>query len=471
MTNTKPVHRNPAINRRAFLRGAGGVAIGLPFFESIPMRSAWSQGNEPLFAFFIGTACGVVQESFWPTEQGALTDLSKDTNAAGALAGFEPWLAFLQGFNGAGSSTSSSHVRGMVTMFTGGPADDGEDVAAMAVGPSIDIVLAPYLNPDAAEPLTLYSGLKSGYIDERLSFDLDGQVRLAEGNPYKVYLDLMGAASMAGNLGTTTDTDERLTELMARRGSAIDLVRDDLQALLGRTNINDADRQRLELHLSSLRDLEAGLTDLPVELGTTCSASRLDVDAIEASGANDLYRTNGQVEIVAELQMQLAAFAFACNLNHVATLQIGDGLDGTVYDVPSNARGWRFHHISHRIQDDGRVGNDPLAEQAHAEIDRLRLSTFRRGLAKFDEHGLLGHSIGMWTNHIADGPSGRLNNVPIIVAGNAGGSFRTGYHLVPEGASILAGVLNSRLLTTIAYALGVDETIGIDGELMTELLV
>ncbi len=471
MKKTMPSRRRLPVNRRAFLRGAGGVAIGLPFFESLPTRSAWSQGNEPLFAFFIGTACGVVQTSFWPTEEGELTDLSADTNAAGALAGFEQWVTFVQGLNAPFSTTTSStHVRGMVPMFTGGPTDGTSDISAMAVGPSIDVVLAPYLNPDAAEPLTLYSGLKGGYIDERLSFDQNGQVRLAEGNPYNVYLELMGAGSMAGD-GAPADTDAQLTELLARRGSAIDLVRDDLQALLGRTNINDADRQRLELHLSSLRDLETGLTDAAAEPGTTCSTSSLDLDAIEASDANDLYRANGQIEIVAELQMQLAAFAFACNLNHVGTLQIGDGEDGSVYDVPSNARGWRFHHVSHRVQSDGSVGNDALAEQAHAEIDRVRLETFRRGLAKFDEHGLLDRSIIMWANHMADGPSGSLNNLPIIVAGNAGGTFRTGYHRSPDSSGFNSGIPNSRLLTTIAYALGVEETIGTDGELMTELLV
>ncbi len=100
-----------------------------------------------------------------------------------------------------------------------------------------------------------------------------------------------------------------------------------------------------------------------------CREDSLDTEAIIASA--DIYRTNGYVEHVAELQMQLAAFAFACNINHVATLQIGGGEDGTVYDVPSNERGWRFHHISHRIQSDGAVGNDPLAEEAHREIADL----------------------------------------------------------------------------------------------------
>jgi len=34
--------RKNAFNRRAFLRGAGTVAIGLPFLEGLPERSAWA---------------------------------------------------------------------------------------------------------------------------------------------------------------------------------------------------------------------------------------------------------------------------------------------------------------------------------------------------------------------------------------------------------------------------------------------
>ena len=56
---------------------------------------------------------------------------------------------------------------------------------------------------------------------------------------------------------------------------------------------------------------------------------------------------------------------------HEVTWQWGDGTDGTKYSVPSNAGlGWTFHQLSHRVQSDGAVGNNPTAEQAHAEVDR-----------------------------------------------------------------------------------------------------
>jgi len=35
------------IKRRALLRGAAGIAIGLPFLEGLPERSAWAQDKKP----------------------------------------------------------------------------------------------------------------------------------------------------------------------------------------------------------------------------------------------------------------------------------------------------------------------------------------------------------------------------------------------------------------------------------------
>jgi hypothetical protein len=122
------------------------------------------------------------------------------------------------------------------------------------------------------------------------------------------------------------------------------------------------------------------------------------------------------------------------------------------------------------MQSDSAAGNDdPVAEAAHAEIDRLRLETFLRGLLKFEQHGLLERSIIMWANQFADGPSGRFSNLPIILAGNAGGAIRTGLHLAPVAAGSYRP--NGMLLTTIAHALGVNEAIGVSEGTVDELLV
>jgi hypothetical protein len=89
---------------------------------------------------------------------------------------------------------------------------------------------------------------------------------------------------------------------------------------------------------------------------------------------------------------------------------------------------------------------NPTAEQAHAEIDVLRMKTLLHGLDAFKARGLFDKSFIMWTNHVADGPSHSFKNVPHIIAGNAGGYLK-------QGAYIDAGnVTNNKLFNTLIAA-------------------
>ena len=58
-----------------------------------------------------------------------------------------------------------------------GMAPTGSANKATSTGESVDTTIAKLVNPTGVEPLTLYSGMKEGYIDEKLSFSSAGQVR------------------------------------------------------------------------------------------------------------------------------------------------------------------------------------------------------------------------------------------------------------------------------------------------------
>jgi hypothetical protein len=211
--------------------------------------------------------------------------------------------------------------------------------------------------------------------------------------------------------------------------------------------------------LTALRGIEQSLGAITV---STCSTDLLDLAGLEA--VNEDIRNPRIVELVAKLHLELTAFAFACNIHHVATLQSGSGCDQSRYDVPSNERGWQFHHISHQIESDSSAGDDPLAVQAHSEIDRLRMETLAHGLRQFDAHNLLDKSIVMWTNQFSAGRVGSFSDLPYIIAGNPYGRLRSGQFINGGNA------LNGELLTTIARALGVDRLIGSATSGLDELL-
>ncbi len=114
------------------------------------------------------------------------------------------------------------------------------------------------------------------------------------------------------------------------------------------------------------------------DMTEACSAAGLEIDALEAL-ENFMYSPYGQVEDISRLHMSLVALSFACNHRRTATLQWGDPVDHTIYDVPSNARRWNFSYIAHRTQSDAIVGVDPEAESAHGEIDVVRMRTLAAG--------------------------------------------------------------------------------------------
>lgn len=443
-------------SRRAFLRGVGGVALGLPFLEGMPERSAWAQDNAPVFMFFIVAANGVVKNQFYPSSTGPLTtaSLQAETKAVSALADHAANLLIVDGINYPGRLTNCGHAQGLCQSLTG-VAPSGGGSSAQSTGISADMLISGELNPDGVDPLTLYGGSKY-YVAERISFSGAGNARPAERNPYNVYRSLVGLVGNGGDGMTDPDEVEgTANELIVRETSINDLIRDDLEGLLARSDLSAADRQRLDQHLTAVRQIEMGMDDI---VTTVCEETGLNVSAIE--GMQNLnFQANGMIEDLVKLHSELVALAFACNANRVATLQWGDGTDGTVYNVPSNGRQWKFHHISHRAQDDIGSGNDATAEVAHAEIDALRMETFKHTLDQFAARGLFDKAAVVWTNHVSDGPTHSFSNIPYVIAGNPGGVLKQGEYVSGGNAS------NAALLTTLVHAAGASGSLGDGGSL------
>lgn len=444
--STKFQSRRSVVNRRAFLRGAAGVAIGLPFLEGLPERSAWAADAVPVFTLFIGAACGVVPARFFPSATGSLTTASMGTDkATSVLAPHAANLLFLKGVNfPMNGTTGCGHAQGLCQVLTGA-VSTGSGNSAVSGGISADMVISAAVNPAGTDPLTLYAGnKKNGYIAERLSFKGSGagQVRSADDNPYTLYSKLVGLTTSGGT--TTPGGNNMAAELLNSRKSVNDLVRAELNGLMNMPALSAADKQRLKQHFDAIRDAEVTMGTMS---GAVCSKDGLNTTKLDSLKSGLAFQTNGMIEDVAKLHLELVALAFACNFNRVATLQHGDGTDGTKYAVPSNASlNWPFHHLSHRVASDSATGSNPTAEAAHAEIDKLRMQTLLHGLDQFKARGLQDKAVVMWTNHVSEGPSHSFKNVPHIIWGNGGGYLKQGSFI--DGG----GVQNGRLLTTLITA-------------------
>jgi hypothetical protein len=442
------------IKRRRFLQGLGGAVLALPFLESVKfLSSARAQSsNRTIYSVFVRQANGVQQamdnepERFWPRELGKITsDSLSGTDADRAVSELAPWadkLLMVRGTRFGFYANGCGHSGGLNQCLTaarvGGP--EGKD--SLAEGESIDWRLAKEVNPPGVDPLTLMSGPQQAYIGAGLSYSGPLQLRGAQNNPFEVYRDLVGLGG---------GDSEEINQIISRRKSVNDLVREEMQDLMSKPYLGSADRQRLQTHFEVIRDME---------LTMACTLTDGEIQAMQnvAEGAED----NGNRVVVAEMLMDLIAFAFACDLNRVATLQIGTGNDVTRYYVDGELQN-TFHRISHRIDDDGDEGPPiPNADILHHKIDRMFAQMFGHLLDRLSLYPgpgggtLLDDCAAVWTNDLSNGPPHSYNNIPQIVAGGAGGFLKTGEY-VDAG-----DVTHNKFLNTIMSAVGLRNG---DGEL------
>jgi hypothetical protein len=170
------------------------------------------------------------------------------------------------------------------------------------------------------------------------------------------------------------------------------------------------------------------------------------------------------IEDLVALHAETVALTFACGANRTAALQWGAGTDGTVYSTVAQGGYSTFHKISHQTNSDASSGNDAFAAAAHAEIDIIRMTTFAKVVQSFKNYGLMDRAFIMHTNSLGVGKAHTFNNLPIIIAGNAGGFLKQGEYLN------ISGKTNASLLASLITAAGHPTTnFGAGGGQLTEI--
>lgn len=445
-----------AYPRRAFLRGLGTVAVGLPLLDAFaPRRARAADAPAPRCAVFIRQSNGVAQagmgepERFWPSQLGPISAESlraEPDRALIELADHANKLLLVSGTRYPFKGTPCAHSTGSAQILTAADvtSEDPAGLAALALGESIDNRVAAAINPAGRDPLTLItSAILPGNVAMVLSYRGPRQPRAAENNPWSVYKRMTGLAGM----------DEAvIAQIAARRKSVNDLIRAQLKALLGRKDLSREDRRRLDLHFSAIRD---------VELKLACTLPEMrqrDLEGIDPVDGDNYVP-------VTRMHMDLIALAFACDHTRVATLQMGQCGDITAFSVPGFRDGERlpgYHAVSHRaIRNDGSPGDAiEHAQDMHHEIDKLHARLFKYLLDKLASYALLERGIAVWMNELGHGVSHSLTNVPWVIAGHGGAGY------LKQGQFIDAGdVPHNRLLNTLLNALGVRKP---DGSLIDD---
>ncbi|MGF1467102.1 MAG: DUF1552 domain-containing protein [Sandaracinaceae bacterium] len=419
--------------RRTVLRGAAGAALTLPFLEGLSGRRAAADDATPPFAVFFRQANGVATawtdlegygvepERFWPRSAGTLTPGNVEGRALDELTAYLPRLLVIGGVNMYPFPYGEAHARGALGLLTGQGAvipDAGE--ASVPAGESLDHRIGRELNPDGRDSLFLQAGPGVGMGGPCISWRGPGQRRSALRDPANAYLAVVRDAEDDGALEE---------QLFARGRSVNDLVRGQMDRLLRRRELSERDRRRLQVHREAIRDLE---TQLLCQRNVDLEAALDGGDAAhDAQDGDEVLRAT-------RLHMDVAVIALACGLTRSVAIQVGDGIDGETHyrTLDTGAPMPNFHYVSHRRTSHDLTGEIIAgSDLLHHHVDRQFARTFRHLLDRLSAvetatgTDLLEAGFAAWMNDLGYGAAHTTTNMPVVVAGSAGGQLVQGRYV------------------------------------------
>lgn len=237
------------LDRRTMLRG-GGLALGLPFLESMAVAGKPPAGELPrrmcciFFPFGVAMPAEDAEDRQWgwfPTGAGREFEL---TNPLKPLEPFRDQLTVLGGL-------SHPNGRGMGGHDTGDTFLTGSDLSGNRLTNSVSIdqfAATRMMNPTRFESLTLScdGGVGQPTRSTTLSFSEDGRPIPALASPQQIFDRLFGREE---------DVESRSArQRLETSSSMLDLVLEHSNSL--RNQLGSYDRQKLDDYLSSVRALE-----------------------------------------------------------------------------------------------------------------------------------------------------------------------------------------------------------------------
>jgi hypothetical protein len=420
-----------SVNRRLFLRGAAGAALAVPFLGSLGRSARAQETTAPRRVVIFYTNNGCLTERWFPKlegPEGAITAAALEGTTLAGLSAYAPKLLFPRGLGMAPKGFNVSvdgvqyfdpHDQGMGSKLTCAPLDPAGDHYALSH--SLDHEIAKLVNPagTSQSPLVLSVGFAGTGVKQVLSYSASRTPYAPETNPKTVYTTLTGLFTG----GQPTEADYRATQ----GKSIIDLVGDDLQTFK-RLKMSGGDQKKIDDWLALLRETEKAIpvacnAEMAAELGIT-------TDTIKAAGGGGFGASNGTaMTLGGDLMLNLIALTMICDNNRSIVMQWPSFV--TFNFEPFNHT-IDHHGLSHRVGSAATSGTcvSGVLDRIN-EIDNWYAGRFAKLVGLLDgikegERSLLDNSAVMWLPELADGNAHNNNNLPIVIAGSAGGYLKQG---------------------------------------------
>ncbi len=404
-------------SRRTFLAHAAlqgpGVAIALPMLESVARASGGPAAEIPQRMAFLYLPNGVRVDTWMPQPKADGYELG---SALEPLAAHRRKLSFVTGLahrNGfAGPDGAGDHARATATFLTATrPLKTAG--ANLRAGISVDQVAARQLGDQTRFPsleLSCDGVRKSGSCDSgyscayqfNLAWRTARQPATPEASPRLVFERLFGR-------GTGAQRRASWEARQQARRSILDFVLEEARSFRG--GLATADRHKLDEYLTGIRDIEARLARF--EQAAPPEPPAIDLPEKQPAVYSEHIRLMGD----------MLTIAFQTDSTRVATFLLAH--DGSNRSFPEIGVGDGHHALSHHRDDEEKIAKIGKIDRFYAEQFAYLLSRLD-GITEPDGRSLLDHSMIVYAGGLSDGNRHRHDNLPVAIAGSAGGRLKTG---------------------------------------------
>jgi hypothetical protein len=340
-------------------------------------------------------------------------------------------------------------------MYAGGATHEG-GIAKVLTGvgaQSLDIFLGDQIGAD--RPLrSLQLGVGTTFQNGSGSFSYigEGQTVNPDDDPLNAFSRVFGTVASGGD-------DKAAMLKKRRRQSVLDAALADLNAL--QKKLGTTEKEKLDVHLDSLRELENRITGNAVS--AACDVSGFNKAGFSVSPTDyypKTYHKEENFKLVGQLQMDLATLALSCGSTNVVSLMWSHAVSPT--HIVETGVSTANHDASHYGTADSQMAKD------FTTLKRWFMQQFVSLIQKLastpDEGGtLLDNTVVMLCSELGDSNAHDHIRVPFVLAG--GGALRTGRYLDYRGKNAGENEPHTKLLVSVANAVGVNiDSFGFTGK-------
>jgi hypothetical protein len=466
----------PMLDRRTLLRGLG-VGMALPWLEIMSPPKARAATTKPLRFLAVTAPHGIHMPAWTPTSAGAgytlppiLAPLAALKSQFSVLSGLANYPASITTKEFAGS-----HARGTGAVLTQAPLrfTSAKDIQN---GISIDQLVANQIKSQTRLPsleIGAVAGSATGNCEDGYSCAYLHNISWSGSTtfmPKETSAKTLFTRIFAGGVPKPAPTPAGMAPApvaaapnkdLIYRHNILDLVKAEATSLGSKVGAHD--KAKLDEYLTSVGEMQRRVIELEKAGSATAPQPVFTPSCSMGSAPADpgsTYET--QLRVLSDMMV----LAFQCDITRVGTF---------MYEDPFNSRSFSFlgvtgdhHNLSHH-------GMNPDKQAALQKIDTWEITQFAYLLDKMsksqdaDGENMLQNSIVMFTSEFGDGDDHYHWDLPVLVAGAAGGRWKPGRHIAyPHKGADQPGnktdMPMANLFVSVAQAFGIEtNTFGTDG--------